>query len=138
MEDFFMSSRFNTDAQSRYSPIEGECLTLYWAINKCDYFLYGCDKLYVGTDHRPLLAFDPKPLDHISNKRLRKYVAEIGELRFTMFHIESRNNYLADQGSRNPTGGAGNDRGDGFAGEGDSAKRTGAAGAEICADTACS
>ena len=39
----FMSSRFNNDAQSRYSPIEGECLTLYWAINKCDYFLYGCD-----------------------------------------------------------------------------------------------
>ena len=53
----FMSSRFNNDAQSRYSPIEGKCLTLYWAINKCDYFLYGCDKLYVGTDHRPLLAF---------------------------------------------------------------------------------
>ena len=53
----FMSSRFNNDAQSRYSPIEGECLALYWAINKTDYFLYGCDKLYVGTDHKPLLAF---------------------------------------------------------------------------------
>ena len=79
----FMSSRFNNDAQSRYSPIDGECLTLFWAINKCDYFLYGCDKLYVGTDHRPLLAFlrkvDPKPLDHITNKGLRKYVSEIGE-----------------------------------------------------------
>ena len=49
-----MSSRFNNDAQSRYSPIEGECLTLYWAINKADHFLYGCDKLYVGTDHKPL------------------------------------------------------------------------------------
>ena len=88
----FMSSRFNTDAQSRYSPNEGECLTLYWAINKLDYFLYGCDILFVGTDHRPLLAFfrkdDPKHLDHISNKRLGKYVAEIGELRFSMFHIE--------------------------------------------------
>ena len=78
----FMSSRFNNDAQSRYSPIEGECITLFWAINKCDYYIYGCDKLFVGTDNRPLLAFfrleDPKPLDHISNKRLRRYVAEIG------------------------------------------------------------
>ena len=135
-----MSSKFNNDAQSRYSLIEGDCLTLYWAINKCDYFLYGCDKLYVGTDHRLLLAFfrkvDPKPLDPITNKRLRKYVLKIGELRFTMFHIKGCKNYLADQGSRNPTGSAGNDRGDGVAGEGDSAKRTGAASAEIRVNTA--
>ena len=32
----FMSFRFNNDAQSRYSPIEGDCMTLFWAINKCD------------------------------------------------------------------------------------------------------
>ena len=53
-----------------------------------------------------------------------------------MFHIEGHKNYLTDQGSRNPTGGAGNDRGDGVPGEGDSAKRTGAASAEIRANTA--
>ena len=29
-------------------------------------------------------------------------MAEIEELRFTMFHIEGRKNYLTDQGSRNP------------------------------------
>ena len=45
-----------------------------------------------------------------------------------MFHIEGGKNYLADQGSRFPTGGAGNDKGDGSAGEGDSAKIIGAAG----------
>ena len=38
----FMASKFNNDAQSRYSPIEGECQTLFWAINKADYYLYGC------------------------------------------------------------------------------------------------
>ena len=113
----------------------------FWAIYKCDYFKYGCDKLFIGTDHRPRLAFfrlqDPKPLDQISNKRLRRYVAEIGELRFTMFHIEGARNFLADRGSRLPTGSAGNDRGDGTAGEGDSAKVIGAAGAEIQANTVC-
>ena len=76
-------------------------------------------------------------MDHISNKRLRRYVAEIGELWFTMFHIEGAKNFLADQGSRLPTGGAGNDRGDGVAGEGDSAKVIGAEGAEIRANTGC-
>ena len=91
-------------------------MTLYWAINKADYFLYGCDKLYVGTDHKPLLTFfrniDPKPLDHIVNKRLRKYVSEIVELRFTIFHIAGVDNFFADRGSRFPTGKPGNDRGD--------------------------
>ena len=53
----FMSSRFNNDAQSRYSPIEGEALTVYWAVSNADYFIYGCDKLYIGVDHRPPLAF---------------------------------------------------------------------------------
>jgi hypothetical protein len=35
----FMSSRFNNDAQSWYSPIEGEALTVYWATSKADYFI---------------------------------------------------------------------------------------------------
>ena len=86
-----MSSRFNNDAQSWYSPIEGGALTVNWATSKADYFIYGCDKLYIGVDHKPLLAFfrkvDTKPLDHIVNKRLRKYVSEINALRFTIFHI---------------------------------------------------
>ena len=88
VENLFKSSRFNNDAQSRYSPIEGEALTVYWATSKADYFIYGCDKLYIGVDHKPLLAFfrkvDTKPLDHIVNKRLRKYVSEINALRFTI------------------------------------------------------
>ena len=45
-------------------------------------------------------------------------MAEIGELRFTMFHIKGHKNYLADQGSRFPTGGAGNDKGDVVLGRG--------------------
>ena len=50
--------------------------------------------------------------------------------------LSTLKNYLADQGSRFPTGGAGNNKGDGSAGEGDSAKKIGAAGAEIRANTA--
>jgi hypothetical protein len=89
---------------------------LYWTTSKADYFIYGCDKLYIGVDHKPLLAcfrkVDPKPLDHIVNKRLRKYVSEINSLRFTIFHISGAKNYLADRGSRFPSGGAGDDRGE--------------------------
>ena len=111
----FMSSRFNNDAQSRYSAIEGEALSVYWATNKADYFIYGCDKLYIGFDHKHLLAFfrkvDPKPLDQIVNKRQRKYVSEINSLCFTAFHISGAANYLADRGSRFPSGKAGAEKG---------------------------
>ena len=70
----------------------------------------------MGTDHKPLLAFfrntDPKPLDQIVNKRLRKYVSEINELRFTIFHIAGADNFLSDHGSRFLTRRSGDDRGD--------------------------
>ena len=85
----FMSSRFNDDAQSRYSPIEGEALTVNWDVSKADYFIYRCDKSIIGVDHKPLFAFfrkvHPKPLDQIVNQRLWKYVSEINALRFTIF-----------------------------------------------------
>ena len=54
-----------------------------------------------------------------------------------MFHIEGAKSFLGDQGSRLPTGSAGNDKGDGGAGDSDSAKVIGAAGAEIRANTVC-
>ena len=111
---FVMSLRFNNDAQPRFSPIEGEALTVYWATSKADYFIHGYDKLYIRVDHKPLLAFfrkvGPKTLDHIVNKRLRKYVSEINALRFTYFHIAGAKNYLSDRGSQFPSGGAGDDR----------------------------
>ena len=39
-------------------------------------------------------------------------MSEIGELRFSIFHIPGANNFLSDSGSRFPTGKAGNDRGE--------------------------
>ena len=98
-----MFSRFHDDAQSRYSPIEGEALTIYWAVNKADYFIYNCDKLYIGADHKPLVTsfrkVGPKPLYQIVNKRVWKYVSEINELRFTIFNISGMKNFLSDRGS---------------------------------------
>ena len=108
-----MSSWFTNDAQSRYSAIEG-ALCVYRRIEKTDYFIYGCPDLYIGVDHKPFLAFliddNPKPLDQISNKRLRKYITEINALKFKAFNISGAKNYLSDYGSRQPTGVAGGDK----------------------------
>ena len=43
-------------------------------------------------------------------------MSEIGELRFSIFHIPGANNFLSDRGSRFPTGKAGNDKGDDVSG----------------------
>ena len=92
----------------------------------------------MGTDHKPLLAFfrkiDPKPLDHIVNKRLRKYISEIGELHFSIFHIPGVANFLSDRGSRFPTGIAGNDRGDAVGGQRDAVSALGGS-EKVCANT---
>ena len=77
------------------------------------FFIYGCQDLHIGVDHKPLLAFfkeNPKPLDQILNKRLRKYVTEINTLKFKVVHISGTKNYLSDCGSRSPTGAAGADK----------------------------
>ena len=70
----FTSSRFNNDAQSRYSAIEREALTVYWGLEKTDYIIYGCPQLFIGVDYKPLLAFfqneNPKALYQISNKQM--------------------------------------------------------------------
>ena len=60
-------------------------MTVYWAKDKADYFIYGCPDLHIGVDYKPLLAFfrlNPKPLDQIVNKRLRKYVSEVNTSKF--------------------------------------------------------
>ena len=38
----FCSSRYTSPAESRYSPVEGECLSVVWAFKKAKYFLLGC------------------------------------------------------------------------------------------------
>ena len=38
----FAGSRFCTDAERRYAPIEGEAATIAWSLEKCRLFIIGC------------------------------------------------------------------------------------------------
>ena len=42
--------------ESKYWPVEGECLGVVWALKKAKYFIQGCEKLVVAVDHTPLLG----------------------------------------------------------------------------------
>ena len=49
-------SRFLKSAETRYAPIEGECLGVQWSLEDTKYFTLGCDVLIVVVDHKPLVG----------------------------------------------------------------------------------
>ena len=51
--------------------MEGECLSVCWALEKAKHFVLGCPNLIVAVDHKPLLGLlGDKGLGDIENPRL--------------------------------------------------------------------
>jgi hypothetical protein len=100
-----VGSRFTHPAESRYAPIEGEALALADALDRARYFVLGCTDLTVAVDHKPLLGiFGQRPLDDISNPRLRNLKEKTLRYRFQLVHIPGVKNKASDCMSRSPTG----------------------------------
>ena len=55
-------SKSLTPTQQRYATIELECLSVYFAIDKCPYYLKGGTHFTVATDHKPLEGIFAKDL----------------------------------------------------------------------------
>ena len=67
----FADSRFCTDAEHRYAPIEGEAAAIVWALEKCCMFIKSSPNVIVVTDHKPLKGlFGDHDLNKIQNPRL--------------------------------------------------------------------
>ena len=67
----YAGSRFTSAAESRYAPVEGECLAAVWALEKTKYFTLGAPSLYLAVNHKPLLKIlRDKELQDIENPRL--------------------------------------------------------------------
>ena len=63
--------RFTTAAESRYSPVEGECLAVADSLHKARHFVLGCPDLLISVDHKPLLGLlNDRSLADIQNPRL--------------------------------------------------------------------
>ena len=52
----FAGSRFCTDAECRYVPIEGEAAAITWALEKCCMYVMGFPNIIVVIDHEPLMT----------------------------------------------------------------------------------
>ena len=100
----FAGSRFLTSAESRYSPVEGECLAAAWAMKKCKYFLLGCESFLLATDHKPLLGIlSDRNIEDVSNPRLQRLKEKTLMFRFSICHLPGKLNKVADATSRYPT-----------------------------------
>ena len=97
----FCGSKFNTPAESRYAPIEGECMAAAWAMDRCKYFLLGMPSFQLAVDHKPLLAIlGHSEMADIHNPRLMKMKMKTLLFRHKPVHIPGKLNVIPDCMSR--------------------------------------
>ena len=66
-----VGSRFTKKSEANYSPTEGELLGVVNALQKTKFFALGCEDLFIGTDHKPLIGLlENSDLESIDNPRL--------------------------------------------------------------------
>ena len=97
-------SRFTKGAETRYSPTEGEALAVAWSLEHARYFVKGCRKLTVSTDHKPLLGIlQDRSFASISNPRLLKLKQRTLPFHFKTQYNPGKWHRGPDALSRNPT-----------------------------------
>jgi hypothetical protein len=99
----FAGSRFTTDAESRYAPVEGEALAVTYSLEKCRMFTLGCSDLTVVTDHKPLVKIlGDASLDSIKNPRLFNLKEKTLRFKYTIKHVPGAWHKAPDACSRRP------------------------------------
>ena len=97
-------SRLTKGAETKYSPTEGEALAVAWSLEQPRYYVKGCHKLTVSTDHKPLLGIlQDRSFATISNPRLLKLKQRTLPFHFKTQYNPGKWHRGPDALSRNPT-----------------------------------
>ncbi len=97
-------SRFLSQTESNYAPIEGEALAVAWALEQTKFFTMGCNNLLLIVDHKPLVKiFGDRRLDEISNPRLFRLKRRTLMWKFEIEYQPGKHNSFSDAISRNPS-----------------------------------
>ena len=100
----FAGSRFTHPAETRYSPTEGEALAIAWSLEHARFFILGCEKLLVSTDHQALTGIlRDRDLSSIRNPRILSLKERTLPYLFTIQHNPGKWHRGPDALSRNPT-----------------------------------
>ena len=96
-------SRSLNSAESRYAPVELECLGIAYAAEKLDFYIRGSPVPFkVVTDHRPLIGVFKKPLSETPNHRLQRLRLKMVGLNMYVEWQAGKHNLIADALSRAP------------------------------------
>ena len=89
--------RFNIPAEGRYSPTEGEALAIAVALENSKYYTLGCPKLFIATDHKPLLGIlGDRALDTIDNPHLVRIKQNTLHSNYELIHVPGKLQVAAD------------------------------------------
>ena len=92
-------SRAMTPAETRYAQIEKELLAIVFAVERFEPYVYGRDKVVVGSDHKSLQFIFQKPL-HAVPKCLQCMLLRLQKYSLHVFYKRGKELYLADTLSR--------------------------------------
>ena len=92
------ASRKLLEREQNYSVIEKECLSIIWAINKFDLYLFGVPFI-IQTDHKPLVYIHKSKC---LNKRIMRWAILLQEYRFKVESVPGKTNCGPDFLSRVP------------------------------------
>ena len=95
-------SKSLSETQRRYATIELECLAIWWAITKCDFYLIGLPTFQVSTDHRSLEGIFLKAIHDIPNPCLQRYRERLSPYFFSVKWVPGKSHIIADTLSRAP------------------------------------
>ena len=95
-------SRSLTDTETRYAPVELECLGITWAVEKCSHFLLGNPSFTIITDHMPLKGIFQKDIHMIANRRLQRFRERLMPYVFNLDWSAGKAHLIADAFSRRP------------------------------------
>ena len=99
----YAGSRFTTEAESRYAPVEGEALAVVYALEKCRIFVLGCPNLLVAVDHKPLVKIlGDRSLEDIKNPRLFNLKEKTLMYKYSIKHVPGAWHTGPDACSRYP------------------------------------
>ena len=98
----YFASRTLSDAESRYHPLELECLAVVFACGKFDQYIYGKQDLTILSDHRPLESIVKKEMEK-SPVRLEKMLMALQRYGYELRYKPGKEQVLADMLSRSST-----------------------------------
>ena len=97
----FCGSKYNTAAESRYAPIEGEAMSASWAMQRCKYYLMGLPNFMLCLDHKPLISiFGMSDLGNIDNPRILRAKQKTMMYKFEPVYIPGKLHVVPDCFSR--------------------------------------